>query len=209
MARYTFGDVRPEGPTTVVAVVDAAICGFVTTGPSRDEDAADTGEVYALYVDPQYWGRGIGRSLIAEARTQLSGQGLAKAVLWVLAGNERAQRFYRADGWWSDGRRRQEYVWGMLADEVGFAAVCPNAPRCMSWRRDYPAAGGSGRNSRSWVDITWQLAIRSNGGDVPVRVRLGRLAYLVQRLNFLSGELPLHRIEVIFQLLQFCRADDQ
>jgi ribosomal protein S18 acetylase RimI-like enzyme len=125
MARYTFGDVRPDGPTTVVAVVDAAICGFVTTGPSRDEDATDTGEVYALYVDPQYWGRGIGRSLIVEARTQLSSQGLAKAVLWVLTGNERAQRFYRADGWRSDGRRRQEYVWGMLADEVGFHRCLP------------------------------------------------------------------------------------
>lgn len=120
MARYTFGDVRPDGPATLVAVVDAAICGFATTGPSRDEDAAGGGEVYALYVDPQHWGRGIGRSLMAEARAQLSRQGLAKAVLWVLAGNERAQRFYRADGWQSDGHRRQEYVWGALVDEVRF-----------------------------------------------------------------------------------------
>jgi ribosomal protein S18 acetylase RimI-like enzyme len=125
MARYIFGDVRPDGPVTLVALLDAAICGFATTGPSRDEDAADAGEMYALYVDPQYWGRGIGRSLIAEARTQLSRQGLGKAVLWVLAGNERAQRFYRADGWQSDGHRRQEYVWGAQADEVRFRRGLP------------------------------------------------------------------------------------
>jgi hypothetical protein len=38
-------------------------------------------------------------------------------------------RFCRADGWQFDGHRRQEYVWGALADEVCFAAVCPNADR--------------------------------------------------------------------------------
>lgn len=120
MARYTFGDVRPGSPTTVVAVVEATVCGFATLGPAWDEDAADAGQVYALYVDPQVWGRGIGRSLIAEARTRLSRQGFTEAVLWVHPGNERAHRFYRADGWHSDGHRRQEYVWGVLADEVRY-----------------------------------------------------------------------------------------
>jgi ribosomal protein S18 acetylase RimI-like enzyme len=56
MAHYTFGDARPDGPTTLVAVVDATLCGFVATGSSRDEDAAGAGQVYALYVDPQAWG---------------------------------------------------------------------------------------------------------------------------------------------------------
>jgi ribosomal protein S18 acetylase RimI-like enzyme len=94
MAHYTFGDDRPGGPTTLVTVRDATICGFVTTGPARDEDAVEAGEVYAIYVDPQAWGRGIGRSLIAETRTRLSRQGFAEAVLWVHPSNERAQRFY-------------------------------------------------------------------------------------------------------------------
>jgi ribosomal protein S18 acetylase RimI-like enzyme len=125
MAHYTFGDDRPGSPTTVVAVIDATICGFVTTGPAKDQDAADTGQVYAIYVDPQAWGRGIGRSLITDARTRLSRQGFAEAVLWVHAGNQRAQRFYRANGWQSDGHRRQEYVWGALADEVRYRRCLP------------------------------------------------------------------------------------
>jgi ribosomal protein S18 acetylase RimI-like enzyme len=125
MARYTFGDVRPGSPTTVVAVVDATVCGFATLGPALDEDAADAGQVYAIYVDPHAWGRGIGRSLMAEARARLSRQGFAEAVLWVHAGNERAHRFYRADGWQSDGHRRQEYVWGVLADEVRYRRCLP------------------------------------------------------------------------------------
>jgi ribosomal protein S18 acetylase RimI-like enzyme len=125
MAHYTFGDDRPGSPTTVVAVIDATICGFVTTGPAKDQDAADTGQVYAIYVDPQAWGRGIGRSLITDARTRLSRQGFAEAVLWVHAGNQRAQRFYRANGWQYDGHRRQEYVWGALADEVRYRRCLP------------------------------------------------------------------------------------
>lgn len=125
MARYTFGDTGPGRPATLVAVVDAAIRGFVTTAASPDEDAAGLGQLCALYVDPQAWNRGVGRALLAEARTRLSSQGFAEAVLWVLVGNERAQRFYQADGWRSDGQRRQEYVWGALADEIRYRRRLP------------------------------------------------------------------------------------
>ncbi len=128
-AQYTFGDVRPDCPATIVAVVEGTICGFATTGPSQDEDVADAGQLYALYLDPQAWGRGIGRSLIAEARARLSRRGYAEAILWVHAGNEQAQRFYRADGWQPDGYRRQEYVWGVLADEVRYRRRLPDAGR--------------------------------------------------------------------------------
>ena len=121
-AYYTFGDGRPA---TIVAVVGGTICGFATTGPSQDEDTADAGELYALYLDPQAWGQGIGRSLMAEARARLSRQGFAEAILWVLAGNEQAQRFYRADGWQPDGHRRQEDVWGVSADEVRYRRCLP------------------------------------------------------------------------------------
>lgn len=103
MAHYTFGGGRPDRPATIVAVAGDTICGFATMGPSQDEDAADAGELYAIYLDPQAWGRGIGRSLIAEARVRLSRQGFAEAILWVLAGNEQAQRFYHADGWQPTG----------------------------------------------------------------------------------------------------------
>jgi ribosomal protein S18 acetylase RimI-like enzyme len=120
-----FGDAHPDGPTTLVAVVDATMCGFVSIGPSRDEDAAGAGQVYALYVDPQAWGRGIGRALITQARTRLSRRGFAEAVLWVHADNDRAHRFYRADGWQPDGHQRQEYVWGVLADEVRYHRWLP------------------------------------------------------------------------------------
>lgn len=125
MAHYTFGDGSPDRPVTIVAVAGDTICGFATTGPSQDEDAADAGELYAIYLDPQAWGRGIGRSLMAEARARLSRQGFAEAILWVLEGNERAKRFYHADGWQPDGHQRQEDVWGVSADEVRYRRSLP------------------------------------------------------------------------------------
>jgi RimJ/RimL family protein N-acetyltransferase len=36
------------------------VVGFVSVGASRDADA--DGELFAIYVDPDYWGRGVGAS---------------------------------------------------------------------------------------------------------------------------------------------------
>jgi GNAT superfamily N-acetyltransferase len=65
--------------------------------------AGETGEVYALYVSPDWWSTGTGRSLMAAALTALSEAGYRRAVLWVLAGNDRARRFYERAGFTADG----------------------------------------------------------------------------------------------------------
>jgi len=125
MTRYTLGATEPGQPSTIVAVERGAICGFATTGTTRDTDVPAVGEVYAVYVDPEGWGRGIGRLLMAEARARLGRQGFTEAVLWVLLGNARAEHFYRADGWLPDGQRREEAVWGVCVDEVRYRRHIP------------------------------------------------------------------------------------
>jgi GNAT superfamily N-acetyltransferase len=117
---YTFGDSDPSQPATVVAVEAGAICGFATTGRSRDSDRDGAGELLALYVEPDRWGLGVGRTLIEEACARLVRQGFEEAGLWVLVGNERAERFYRLDGWSPDGARRQDQVWGLTVDEIRY-----------------------------------------------------------------------------------------
>jgi GNAT superfamily N-acetyltransferase len=119
-ARYTFDRDGADDPTTIVVLVGDAIRGFATTGPTRGVEDAELGEVLALYVDPPFWGHGLGRRLIVEARRRLTARGFAEAVLWVLAGNTRAERFYRADGWLPDGARREEEIWGVRADEIRY-----------------------------------------------------------------------------------------
>ena len=60
-ARYTFAEAGPRSPRTTVAVGEDGICGFATTGPSRDDDKSGAGELYAIYVHPDWWNRGVGR----------------------------------------------------------------------------------------------------------------------------------------------------
>ena len=87
--------------------------------PARDADAGKSvGELAALYVDPKEWGKRIGAALIQAARSRLSERGFQKAILWILVGNVRAQRFYEADGWQFDGMRRADQVWGVTVDEA-------------------------------------------------------------------------------------------
>jgi GNAT superfamily N-acetyltransferase len=116
--RYDFAGHDPLKPRTIVAVEEGLIHGFATTAPARGPDLGDCGELWALYVDPARWGRGTGVALMKAARAQLVELGFRKAVLWVLAGNARAERFYQADGWVSGGVSRTDSVWGLTVNEV-------------------------------------------------------------------------------------------
>jgi GNAT superfamily N-acetyltransferase len=115
--RYDFASDDVRAPATMVAMDDGRICGFATTSPARDSDVQECGELCALYVDPEWWGRGVGAMLIAAARVRLVEQGFRSAVLWLLAGNARAERFYRIGGWAPDGMRRTDTMWGVTVDE--------------------------------------------------------------------------------------------
>jgi GNAT superfamily N-acetyltransferase len=118
--KYDFASLDPLGPRTIVAAEEGLICGFATTAASRDPDLPRHGELWALYVDPEHWGRGIGIALMSAARGNLFGLGFRNAVLWVLAGNVRAERFYRIDQWVPDGRGRTESVWGIEVHELRY-----------------------------------------------------------------------------------------
>jgi ribosomal protein S18 acetylase RimI-like enzyme len=118
--QYDFASPDPLKPRTIVAAEEGLIYGFVTTAPSRDPDLPDHGELCALYVHPEQWGRGIGAALVSAARASLSERGFRNAFLWVLEGNVRAERFYRIDQWAPDGRRRTDSVWGITVNEVRY-----------------------------------------------------------------------------------------
>jgi hypothetical protein len=57
-------------------------------------------------------------ALISAARGHLRELGFRNAALWLLAGNARAERFYRLDGWLPDGLSRTDTVWGVTVDEL-------------------------------------------------------------------------------------------
>jgi GNAT superfamily N-acetyltransferase len=126
--RYDFTAHDPGRPRTLVALDADALLGFATIAPARDGDAAGRGELCALYVDPDRWGRGIGRALVAAARGEIHRLGFSAAVLWVVAGNTRAQRFYQADGWTPDGLLRQRQIWHATVDTVRYTRTLQAPP---------------------------------------------------------------------------------
>jgi len=92
-----------EGVRVNVALVDGSLVGYVASGPERDGDpAAHQGEeVYALYLAPELWGRGIGRDLLSRAVAEVPAD--VPITLWVLADNLRARSFYERSGFRADG----------------------------------------------------------------------------------------------------------
>jgi hypothetical protein len=55
----------------------------------------------------------------------LAERGHSEAVLWVLEGNDRAARFYVADGWSPDGARRTETIWGVSVNDIRYRRRLP------------------------------------------------------------------------------------
>jgi GNAT superfamily N-acetyltransferase len=118
--RYDFAHADPGLPHTCVAEEAGRIVGFASAGPSRDPALPNYGELFALYVDPEYWGRGIGVALVTNARKRLLASGFCDAALWVLQGNGRAERFYQSDGWAPDGEQKTDTIWGVTVEEVRY-----------------------------------------------------------------------------------------
>jgi hypothetical protein len=57
----------------------------------------------------------VGRALIERSEASLSESGFQNALLWVIGGNERAERFYRAAGWEPDGQKEDVFQGAMVS----------------------------------------------------------------------------------------------
>ncbi len=81
--------------TRIIVIEDAEqIVGYATLGPNRVSALQAEGEVYELYLLPEYQGVGLGRKLFLAARQELVDIGLRGCVVWVLEDNEAAMQFY-------------------------------------------------------------------------------------------------------------------
>jgi L-amino acid N-acyltransferase YncA len=113
MAERVGRRVREPGGPVAIAELDGALCGWVSFGASRDDDAGPrVGEVYALNVDPARWRRGVGRSLVAHALERLAGSGFSEAMLWTLAETPRSRGFYESLGFEHDGATQRRQMTG-------------------------------------------------------------------------------------------------
>lgn len=89
------------------------VVGFVGFG-DRGEEAPDTGEIFALYVLAEYYGKGVAQQLMAAGLKQLASY--PQICLWVLKENKRAIRFYEKCGFIPDGEETVSAIIG--AEEI-------------------------------------------------------------------------------------------
>jgi GNAT superfamily N-acetyltransferase len=86
-------------PLLQVALEGERVVGFVGFDRSRDpKSKPTTGEIWALYVEPSHWGRGVGLALWDAAREGLLEEGCTEVTLWIPLCNDRALRFAELAG---------------------------------------------------------------------------------------------------------------
>ncbi len=90
--------------STHIAVDSGRVTGFADYGRYRGDDLDDAGEVYAIYVLKEYYGKGVGRALMNAALREMDS--FRQVAVWVLEGNGRAIRFYTKCGYRFDGRKQ-------------------------------------------------------------------------------------------------------
>jgi ribosomal protein S18 acetylase RimI-like enzyme len=96
------------------------IAGYANYGRNRARSLYYDGEIYELYLRPEFQGLGFGRRLFTAARRDLAQSGLKSLVVWALSENENAVDFYRALGGKAVARSSEKFGSRTL-DKVAFA----------------------------------------------------------------------------------------
>src|SRR5215467_4902808 len=109
-----------KGSRVSVLVFGDKIAGYANYGRNRARSLHFEGEIYELYLRPEFQGLGFGRRLFAAAKRDLAQSGLKSMVVWALSDNDPATEFYRALGGRMVARSSEKFGLKSL-DKVAFA----------------------------------------------------------------------------------------
>src|ERR1700756_3979977 len=104
-----------KGSRVALLVFGDRVAGYANYGRSLTYD----GEIYELYLRPEFQGLGFGRRLFTAARRDLAQSGLRSLVVWALSDNDPAVEFYRALGGRAIARSSERFGQKTL-DKVAF-----------------------------------------------------------------------------------------
>lgn len=110
---------RRLGRVLVAELPGAGVVGFGSCGVSRSADLPYRGEIYTLYIAPDWHNQGLGRRLVGGLFEELAADGRTSAFLWVLSGNP-TRYFYEAIGGQAVAERAERFA-GSLLDETAYA----------------------------------------------------------------------------------------
>ncbi len=83
---------------TFLAFKGDFLVGFATAGQSRSEAYSDYAELWAIYVRPQYFGKGVGRVLFNRCAAYVQEIDYKNMFVNVLFDNDLARKFYERIG---------------------------------------------------------------------------------------------------------------
>jgi ribosomal protein S18 acetylase RimI-like enzyme len=113
------GAIRKGSRISILAFGDT-VAGYVNYGRNRARSLTYDGEIYELYLRPEFQGLGFGRRLFAAARRDLAQSGIKSLVVWALTDNSSAVEFYRALGGRAVARSCEKFGAKTL-DKVAYA----------------------------------------------------------------------------------------
>jgi ribosomal protein S18 acetylase RimI-like enzyme len=108
-----------QGSRLLVLSTHGAIAGYVSYGRNRAPAMEYEGEIFELYLAPEYQGLGFGKRLFNAGRHDLQVNGLQTMLVWTLSDNQRAVDFYRRLG--GEPVRRASEFFG--AEKLGRLAL--------------------------------------------------------------------------------------
>ena len=109
-----------KGSRITVLAFGECVAGYANYGRNRARSLYYDGEIYELYLRPEFQGLGFGRKLFSAAWRDLVQSGLQSLVVWALSDNEQAVGFYRALGGKAVARSSERFGARTL-DKVAFA----------------------------------------------------------------------------------------
>ena len=116
---WWYSAIRKGSRIAILAFGDK-VAGYANYGRNRARSLFYDGEIYELYLRPEYQGLGFGRRLFTSARRDLAQSGLKTLVVWAVSDNEPAVEFYRALGGKAVARSSERFGEKSL-DKVAFA----------------------------------------------------------------------------------------
>jgi ribosomal protein S18 acetylase RimI-like enzyme len=109
-----------KGSRIAILAFGDKVAGYANYGRNRARSLFYDGEIYELYLRPEYQGLGFGRRLFTSARRDLVQSGLKSLVVWALSDNDPAVEFYKALGGKAVARSSERFGDKSL-DKVAFA----------------------------------------------------------------------------------------
>src|ERR1700750_902558 len=91
------GAIRKGSRISLLAFGDT-VAGYANYGHNRSRSLRYDGEIYELYLRPEFQGLGFGRRLFTATRRDLDQSGFESGCVCALSDNEQAVGFYRALG---------------------------------------------------------------------------------------------------------------